>query len=525
MPSELLSVRRVSFVAAPAAVPPDLNRADVACIVGFVRRREGAPPLWVRRWLVERGWLAEVEPGRRRGAPRVPFREPDVLDLRNVAVPVDSWGTFLDLFHETRPGPGGMSLACTLARTVAAFFAEGGRKCYVVRVADPPAIGAARAARLALVDALSPLRAVPPIVAADPTSWRGLGQVLGVAEASMLLLPDLPELFAGEPEPLAEPPLLPQPREVFAECAAAPVEVPPRRAASLEAPRFAAGHYEEWAARINEIAGFLRRNAPDVQLLAAVPLAQRGGDPRDEPPAVLSELLSTATGPGPLATSFVQLVYPWIAPRNVAATPEGIEPADGALSGVLARLALSRGTHRSATDELILSALDVVPALTLAQRSNVTPNDPRQRTFLDRVASLGRTADGIQLLSDVTPAEDDAWRPGAVHRLVNVVIRAARRIGEDLVFESSGEQLWELVRERMTALLEVLREDGAFGGLSPADAYEVRCGRDTMTQADLDAGRVIATVALNPAAPLERITVTLAVDVGGAVTILDQAAA
>jgi len=38
----------------------------------------------------------------------------------------------------------------------------------------------------------------------------------------------------------------------------------------------------------------------------------------------------------------------------------------------------------------------------------------------------------------------------------------------------------------------------------------VRCGRDTMTQADLDAGRLIAEIELAPAQPVLRIVVVLA---------------
>jgi phage tail sheath protein FI len=57
-------------------------------------------------------------------------------------------------------------------------------------------------------------------------------------------------------------------------------------------------------------------------------------------------------------------------------------------------------------------------------------------------------------------------------------------------------------------LLEFWRE-GAFAGASAAEAFSVRCDRGTMSQADLDAGRLIVEVSVRPAASIERITVVL----------------
>jgi phage tail sheath protein FI len=43
-----------------------------------------------------------------------------------------------------------------------------------------------------------------------------------------------------------------------------------------------------------------------------------------------------------------------------------------------------------------------------------------------------------------------------------------------------------------------------------------------MTQADLDAGRMVARIVMQPAAPVEEITVVLGLDEGGAVTLLQD---
>ena len=62
----------------------------------------------------------------------------------------------------------------------------------------------------------------------------------------------------------------------------------------------------------------------------------------------------------------------------------------------------------------------------------------------------------------------------------------------------------------MTAILERLRAMGAFSGSSARDSYLVACDRSTMTPGDIDAGRVRCDVVLNPASPIYRIEVNLA---------------
>jgi len=71
------------------------------------------------------------------------------------------------------------------------------------------------------------------------------------------------------------------------------------------------------------------------------------------------------------------------------------------------------------------------------------------------------------------------------------------------------------VRRELDNFLTDLWRLGALDGASPAQAFTVRCDNSTMTQADLDAGRVVATIELAPAQPVERITVTLALGANG----------
>ena len=105
-------------------------------------------------------------------------------------------------------------------------------------------------------------------------------------------------------------------------------------------------------------------------------------------------------------------------------------------------------------------------------------------------------------------------------RLLNLIVRAARLAGEQFAFANNGEELWRRLRNSLTQLLTALWADGAFDGVTPAEAFDVRCDHTTMTQADLDAGRVIVRVEFTAAVPIERIVAVLAMSDAGQVSLV-----
>ena len=70
-------------------------------------------------------------------------------------------------------------------------------------------------------------------------------------------------------------------------------------------------------------------------------------------------------------------------------------------------------------------------------------------------------------------------------------------------FEPNGEQLWSNVRRTVEDFLQNEFQRGAYVGIKPEQAYWVRCDRTTMTQNDLDNGRLICLVGVAPLRPAE----------------------
>jgi hypothetical protein len=510
-------------------VASDPNRADICLFVGFVARRSEQPlPAEIVRWLHEQGWSAR------------PYGRESIDDLLNLPVPIDSWEVFDRLYAwERRPLAGASGSASTyLGAAVRSYFAQGGRKCYLVRAGDPWPLGAPRAERLARVERLLPgygarLLAGSPL---DRRGWRGFAHLFGLPDVSFVCLPDLADLFSSEPAPPAPPPAEPLgPVEQFVECAEplppSPPDSPVRR---LPARRCGEAEYQDWAWAVQLMADALARLQREVQLVAALPLPLPATEAAREP---LAALLGRASEPGPLAlalrqrpdrpagaSAFVQLAYPWVRTPGSANLPERLESPDAVLAGLLARNALARGAFRSAAGLRLGDVYQLEPRLSRQQLHGPleVPFGPRpvRTSLLERVSLFGASPGALTLLSDVTTSLDPTYRSAAVNRLVSIIVRAARRLGEGLVFEPSGEALWGRLREVVANLLTALYQAGALRGATAEEAFAVRCDRGTMSQSDIDSGRAIVQVRFEPAVPIEQITVVLALDEGGQVSLL-----
>lgn len=437
---------RLEFAtAAPPGPSPD--RADVALFVGAVTRRRDAqarpsalPDTLASWWDQTQGWW---ERERRARQPRH-----DRSHLLNLPVPITGWSEFEALFVVDRAvvGPAGLRVACPLAAAVRAFFAGGGRRCYVVRTGDalpyadsarkrfdgnlllkstplpdPAVPGGAPLLETTEVDAdraaarvslLPGLRGATSAVVSDSrltanhwAEWQGVQWIFGLPDVSMLLLPDLAEAFAVPP---VEPPREVRsgaPLEAFAPCVAAPDEPQTTRLRLLAAPALDDLGFQAWRVAIAHALALLSGSSPaaqrrDVQLIAALPL------PVDEiastltlQPSVgasakvedwLAPLLGVpADGDdyegGDLHHNQLQLTWPWLRTQRSDDLPQLVEPPDGAFAGALAAQTLRAGAFRSVALTTAVGVIDTLPRWTErdAQRELLLSGDIKPRPVND----------------------------------------------------------------------------------------------------------------------------------------------
>jgi phage tail sheath protein FI len=226
-----------------------------------------------------------------------------------------------------------------------------------------------------------------------------------------------------------------------------------------------------------------------------------------------------------IQSAFVQLDYPWARTPGSARLPGALESPEGVLAGVLARGALLRGAFRSVVNSGLADVHEVFPILDRGAMTLRPPNglgNSPDWPWVERVSLLGPTAGGLRVLSDVTTSPNVSWRQAGVNRLLSVLIRALRRTGVRVLFEPSSERTWRELVYRVEDLLTRFWEAGALRGAGPREGFQVRCDRTTMTQDDLDNGRLVAVVELDPAAAIERIRVVLTVAEEGVLSLLPE---
>jgi hypothetical protein len=497
------------------------NRTDLACFIGFAKVRASEPPEDLRQWLQQEGWWStSTSDGAQSGG----------NSLYDVPVPIASWERFDQLFAwDERTFGDATTLGATyFGAAVRSFFAQGGRKCYVVSLGEPVALDASRAARDALL-----LKLVPQDSSQNPGQrahrgeWHGLHHLFGLPGAAFVSLPDLPELAGVYREDTATPVVVPPPMPEFVECSepTAPAKAP-KQVVNLAPPSCTDDEYNTWRDVIHRAGIWIANHRRDVQLLASLPLPDKQSGPIPDVFAFMHEenwLSGTLDITESIATAFLQLAYPWVQMSYAGDLPGNVEPPEGVLAGLLARNALTRGTFRSATALTIKEVIDVVPRLPQAQQFALNTKAPTdaspQAPFIDRVSLIGPQPGGFHLLSDVTTGNDINYRQANIGRTIALVMRAARVIGEENVFESSGERLWSRIRARLEDVLNAMQRVGALAGTRPSEAFQVRCDRSTMTQNDIDNGRVIVQVLIRPAASIETMRIQLAIGDGGRVSL------
>jgi hypothetical protein len=521
----------IRFDNARPVVESDPARADVALFVGLARATETVLPAAIQDWLTLHGWTSK------------PAARPIGPPFLDIPIPMESYATFTSLFDA---GGSANSFGTDyLATAVRSFFAQGGRRCYVVRMGDPitPGDGAVTNGISGKQRKLASLLPDTLYAAEDRRSWHGVGHLGGLPDVSFVAVPDLPALCASADTAAAGiTPVAPAGPSRFVRCkptAAAPGAIP---LFGKPAPRLTPSDYAgDWSRSVRTILQYFSQNGMrDLQLVAAFPVPQEldaaaaaespssavlaqdvhdviAGQMQENIPDAIDPQLPADPG---LSTAFLQLAYPWLKTSGSFVLNESLEPPDGALVGLLARNALTRGAFMDATKVIPAEISDVSPYLPAQEMALPSTRfawgDDSWKPLIARLSLFGFTPAGLRLLSDVTTYPGEAYRPGRIHRLVSVIARAARQLGERAVFGQNGPRLWAAMERHLAALLTKLWNLNALEGETIQGAFSVRCDASTMTQNDRDNGRMIARITVTPAASIESIRVTLAIETSGA---------
>jgi phage tail sheath protein FI len=186
---------------------------------------------------------------------------------------------------------------------------------------------------------------------------------------------------------------------------------------------------------------------------------------------------------------------PWLKTLDLATGREMINPPSGYVLGICARVDNERGVHKAPANEVVRG----VNAIELPF------GDGEQDVLNPRGINLVRSFEGrgIRVWGGRTTSSDSEWKYVNIRRLFIYLEHSIDRGTQWVVFEPNNEALWQRVVETIDSFLFGVWKSGALMGTKPEDAYFVRCDRTTMTQDDIDNGRLVCLIGVAPAYPAE----------------------
>jgi Bacteriophage tail sheath protein len=198
-------------------------------------------------------------------------------------------------------------------------------------------------------------------------------------------------------------------------------------------------------------------------------------------------------------------------PRLVIADPaNGGRPrevaASGTLAGVYARSDGSRGVWKApaGTDATLRNA---TLAVTLTDGENGALN-PLGINALRNFAVFGNISWGARTLVGADQQASE-WKYIPVRRTALFIETSLYEGLKWVVFEPNDEPLWAQIRLNVGAFMHNLFIQSAFQGKTPAEAYFVKCDKDTTTQNDIDRGIVNVVVGFAPLKPAEFVIIAI----------------
>lgn len=211
-----------------------------------------------------------------------------------------------------------------------------------------------------------------------------------------------------------------------------------------------------------------------------------------------------------LDSKYAALYYPWIKvsdPKKAENSTSRFIPPSGHVAGIYARSDTERGVHKAPANEKVDGVTETERTITTGEQDTLNPDGINCiRAFPGR---------GIRVWGARTISSDSLWKYINIRRLFLFVEESIEKSTQWVVFEPNNEKLWGRVKATITEFLTRIWRDGALMGTKTEEAFFVKCDRTTMTQSDLDNGRLIVVIGIAPVKPAEFVIFRIAQWQGG----------
>jgi len=204
-------------------------------------------------------------------------------------------------------------------------------------------------------------------------------------------------------------------------------------------------------------------------------------------------------------TSYGATYYPWIRIYNPRTNRPLLVPPTGHLSGLYARNDITQGVQHAPANEVLAGLYlsggnpEDGPLEFLVSKGQQDILNPRGIDVIRDFRSAGR---GVRVWGARTMSSDPEWRYVNVRRLFLFVEQSIEQGTQWVVFEPNVEATWAAVVTSISGFLNQVWRSGGLAGI-------VKCDRTTMTQQDIDSGRLICLVGIAPVKPAEFVIIRI----------------
>ncbi len=194
-------------------------------------------------------------------------------------------------------------------------------------------------------------------------------------------------------------------------------------------------------------------------------------------------------------STYAAMYHPWLQVFDPLDKKNIMVPPSGSVLGIYARSDNTRGVHKAPANEVVRGCVGLDCQFNKGEQDILNPKGVN----LIRVFP----GQGIRVWGARTTSSDGSWKYVNVRRLFIYIEESIKANTNWAVFEPNDEVLWVRVQRTISVFLNTMWREGSLAGSSPDEAFFVNIGRDTMSQDDIDNGRLICVIGVAPVKPAE----------------------
>jgi phage tail sheath protein FI len=195
-------------------------------------------------------------------------------------------------------------------------------------------------------------------------------------------------------------------------------------------------------------------------------------------------------------SDFAALYFPQIRVADPVTKGQLAVPPSGHMAGIYARVDQQRGVHKAPANELVRGALGLAYSVSRNEQALLNPAGVNViRNFNGAITVWGARTLGGDVNGETKYIN--------VRRLLNFLRESIDQGTQFAVFEPNAQPLWQRIVRSVNAFLTNVWRDGALFGVTPEQAFYVKCDETTNPPEVREQGQVVTEIGVSIVKPAE----------------------